>query len=167
MLSIEIDIQINPLSLRRNLKFFVAFDVLEIRANERFRDIPIPKPVCLGRRIRIRLQIEFFVRTYEKEVEILLRPARPDLSTIFRLSLAERIRLHVDGFRPAPKRRHRIRVELRIRVGPPALNDVIRSERETATNDKHQQHSKQVFHGRFLHHRIAQGFLPPIASRVR
>jgi hypothetical protein len=66
----------------------------EIRADERFRDIPIPKLVGLGRPIRIRRQIEFFVGTHEKKVEVLLRPARPDLGPIFRLSFAERIRLH-------------------------------------------------------------------------
>src|ERR1039458_4630883 len=82
MLAIEVDIQIDPLSLRRNLEFFVPFYVLEIRADERFRDIPIPKLVGLGRRIRIRRQIEFFIGTHEKKVEVLLRPARPDLGPI-------------------------------------------------------------------------------------
>src|SRR5271169_6415729 len=91
MLAIEIDIQIDPLPLRRNLEFFVPFYVLEIRADERFRDIPIPKLVRLSRRIRIRRQVKFFVGTYEKKVEVLFRPARSDLGPIFRLSFAERI----------------------------------------------------------------------------
>jgi hypothetical protein len=78
------------------------FYVLEIRADERFRDIPTPKLIGLGQRIRIRRRIEFFVGTHEKKVEVLLRPARSDPGPIFRLSFAERIRLHGDGLRPAP-----------------------------------------------------------------
>src|SRR5580658_517329 len=140
MLAIEIDLQIDPLPLRRNLEFFVPFYVLEIRADEHFRDIPIPKLVGLSQRIRIRRQVKFFVGTYEKKVEVLLGPARSDLGAIFRLSFAESIRLHVDGLRPAPKRRHWIRVEPRIRVGPPAVNDAILREGRTATSDQHKQH---------------------------
>src|SRR5215831_7682691 len=43
-----VNIQIYPFAVRRDLKFGVAFDVLEIAADEDFGDVPIPELVGLG-----------------------------------------------------------------------------------------------------------------------
>src|SRR6516164_1859482 len=95
--SVEIDIEINPLSLRRYLEFFVASNVLEICADKSLGNIPVPELVRLGRCVGIGLQIQFFIRAYEKNVEIPLRPARPDFRSILRESAPVRVRLQVDG----------------------------------------------------------------------
>jgi hypothetical protein len=55
---VEINFQINPLALRRNLKFLVTPDVCEISSDENFRHIPVPEFVRLGRPIWIWLQVE-------------------------------------------------------------------------------------------------------------
>ena len=39
---VEIDIEVDPLALRRDLKLLVAADVLEVSADEDFGNIPVP-----------------------------------------------------------------------------------------------------------------------------
>jgi hypothetical protein len=73
---IEIDIEVDPLPLRRNLKFLVSPDVVKVRADEQLGDIPIPKAVGFLYHNRRRLQIEFLVGAFEKEIQIFLRPSR-------------------------------------------------------------------------------------------
>ena len=94
MLAVEIDVQISALLGR--LEFFVAFYVLEIRADEHFRDIPIPKFVGLSRRIRIRLQMQFLVGTHkESRGSSSIRPGfRSDISAPYwhrRIRLPSRV----------------------------------------------------------------------------
>ena len=42
---LPIDLQIHPFALRRDLELLVAADVLEIRSDERFGDVPVPEPL--------------------------------------------------------------------------------------------------------------------------
>ena len=95
---IEIDIEVDPLSLRRQFQFLVAQDHLEVRAGKRFGDIPVPKLVGFGRRIWIGLEMQFFIRTGEKNVEIPRRPARPDFGSISGLLPAVGVCIHGDDF---------------------------------------------------------------------
>jgi len=39
---IEIDFQVNPLTLGRNLTLFVVPDILKVATNEKLRNIPVP-----------------------------------------------------------------------------------------------------------------------------
>ena len=39
---VQVNIQVDPFSLRRNLKLFVALDIPKIGADKDFGDIPIP-----------------------------------------------------------------------------------------------------------------------------
>jgi hypothetical protein len=39
---VEVDVEVNPFALRRNLKLLVALDVRKIGADEDFRYVPIP-----------------------------------------------------------------------------------------------------------------------------
>src|SRR5215470_5186901 len=91
---IQIDIEINPLSLRRNFELLVALNVPEIRADENLSHVPVPELVGLCRRLRIRFQIELLVRANEQEIEILFRPACADLSSILRNRVAVNIFFH-------------------------------------------------------------------------
>src|ERR1700750_2208130 len=133
---VEIDIEIDPLSLRGQLKFFVASEFLKVRADKSLRDIPIPKLIRFCRGVGLCLQIKFFIGTDEKNVEILLRPARPNFCSIFRKELPVGICLHVGGLRAAPKRGLRICVELRIGDGPCASHRGISSEGDSAPSNQ-------------------------------
>src|ERR1039458_2874325 len=44
----QVNVEIDPLPLRRDFEFFVSADVLKIRTNENLGNIPIPKLICLG-----------------------------------------------------------------------------------------------------------------------
>src|SRR5579863_6326242 len=57
MRTVAVDIQIDPLALRRHFELFVLPDVLKIRANENLRYIPIPKLIGLAGAARIRVQM--------------------------------------------------------------------------------------------------------------
>ena len=39
----QVDVQIDPFPLRRDLELFVAADVLKVRANKNLRDVPVPE----------------------------------------------------------------------------------------------------------------------------
>ena len=60
---VEVDIKVNPFSLRGNFEFLITFDIAEVGTDEHFSDIPLPQLVgFLGRDWRW-LQIELIVRT--------------------------------------------------------------------------------------------------------
>ena len=65
---IEIDIEVGPFPLRRDLKLPVSADILEIRTDENLCHVPIPEPICLRSRFRIRLEIQLFIGANEKKV---------------------------------------------------------------------------------------------------
>src|ERR1017187_7369472 len=44
----KVNVEIDPLPLRRDFELFVSADVLKIRTNEDLGNIPIPKLICLG-----------------------------------------------------------------------------------------------------------------------
>ena len=41
--AMEIDVEVDPLTLRRDFELFIAPDILEIRADENLRDVPLPE----------------------------------------------------------------------------------------------------------------------------
>src|SRR5215471_8273648 len=87
----QIDIQIDPFSLRRDFKLLIALDIRKIGADEGFGNVPIPQLIRFFLSIRRRLQVEFLVRADEQKIKIALRPARPDLGTIARNTLSETV----------------------------------------------------------------------------
>src|SRR5271169_1727566 len=44
----QVNVEIDPLPLRRDFELFVSADVLKIRTDEDLGNIPIPKLICLG-----------------------------------------------------------------------------------------------------------------------
>jgi hypothetical protein len=56
---VKIDVNIDPFPQRRNLKFLVTPNVIEVGANKGLYHIPVPKFIGFGRCIRIEFQIEF------------------------------------------------------------------------------------------------------------
>jgi hypothetical protein len=98
----------------------------------------------------MRFQIEFLIGTHKENVEILPGPAHPDFSSVLGFRPAMRIALHVDRFCAAPKRRSRICIEARIRLGPTAPDDGISSEGASAPRYEKNQHSEKTIHERFL-----------------
>ena len=39
----QVDVKIDPFALRRDFELFIAPDILEIRADENLRDVPVPE----------------------------------------------------------------------------------------------------------------------------
>src|SRR5882762_10563992 len=79
---VQVDIEVNPLALRRYFKFLITLDVLEVGTEEHFRDIPVPKFVGFLLCIRRRLEIQLPVGANEKEVQVVRGPTRADLRAI-------------------------------------------------------------------------------------
>src|SRR5665213_1355857 len=54
---VQVDVEVDPLSLRGNLKFFIAAYIVKVRADKNLRNVPIPELVSLGFRMWIRLEV--------------------------------------------------------------------------------------------------------------
>src|SRR3954452_21998078 len=99
----EINFQIDPFALRRNLEFFVMPDVCEIGSDENLRHIPVPKFVSLGRPVWIWLLVKLFVWALEEEVQIRCRPPCSNFRTIPRIRLPMGICVHIGRQRISPE----------------------------------------------------------------
>ena len=62
---VQIDIQVDPLALRRDFKFLVEFDVAKVRTDEDLGHIPVPQFVRLLAGSWCRLKVKLVVRTDE------------------------------------------------------------------------------------------------------
>jgi len=78
----QVDIQIDPLPLRRHFELPVSTDVLEVGTNKHLGEVPIPELVRFRRSTGRGFKIQFFVRTDKQEVQILFCPARADFRAI-------------------------------------------------------------------------------------
>ena len=78
----QVDIQIDPLPLRRHFELPVSADVLEVGTNKHLGEVPIPELVRFRRSTGRGFKIQFFVRTDKQEVQILFCPARADFRAI-------------------------------------------------------------------------------------
>jgi len=101
---VEVDVEVDPLPLRRDFEFLVALDIGEIGANESFSYVPVPKLVGFFVSVWIRFEMELLVRASEKEVEIVIRPAGTDFGSKSRHWVAKRVFLDEDGTGTAPER---------------------------------------------------------------
>ena len=64
----EVDVKVYPFALWRYLEFFIASNILEVRAYEDFCYIPIPKFIGLSCGAGIRLQKKFLIGTNKQEI---------------------------------------------------------------------------------------------------
>src|SRR5574340_77307 len=78
----DVDIEIHPLAARRDLEFLIAVDVARVPPREDFGHVPLPQVIGFGLDFRVGFQVERFVRTDEKEVDVLIRPARADFGAM-------------------------------------------------------------------------------------
>src|SRR5215470_7704254 len=113
----QVNVEIDPLALWRNFEFLVALDVREIRADECFRDFPVPQFVGFFLRIGIGLQAKLFVRAEEEEVEIVFRPARADFRAVSLDGIAEAVFVDEDGVGFLPEVSGRIEHEANVFLG--------------------------------------------------
>src|SRR6185369_4887244 len=108
--SVQIDIEIDPFSLRRDLEFLVATNVLEVRTDKHFGHIPFPQLIGLGVRLWLGFQIELLVGASEKKIQIPARPARPDFAPVSRHRIPFAVTLGEDRRDSAPKSGVRVRI---------------------------------------------------------
>src|SRR5687768_4599901 len=87
-------------------------DVIKLSSDEYFSHIPFPKLVRLSGRGGIRFEVELLVRRYEKDVKLVVGPARSDLRLVAGRQLSPLIILREHAFHGLPVRRIRIRREL-------------------------------------------------------
>ncbi len=99
----QVDVKIDPFALRRDFELFIAPDILEIRADENLRDVPVPELEGVCQRIWIGFQIERFVRADEQKIEIVLGPPRTNCRAVTRKWLPMRIPFGVDRMPTLPK----------------------------------------------------------------
>jgi hypothetical protein len=101
----QVDVEINPFALGGNLKFLVPLNVVEVGANENFRDIPVPEFVGFFLGVGVRFEMEFVVWRHKQEVNILLCPTGAQDCTGTRDQLSESVSFNRHNLRVTPERR--------------------------------------------------------------
>ncbi len=108
---IEIDIEVDPLALRRYFKLLIPANVLKVGAYKQLSNIPIPEAEGLVHSVRRRLEIKLLVGTCEKEIKIVLRPSGTYPGPVSGNRTAPVIAFKVDRGCPSPESRLRVRIQ--------------------------------------------------------
>src|ERR1700722_3315141 len=107
----QIDVEIEPFSLRGQFEFSIMLDILEIGADEYLGHVPIPEFIGFRGDAGIRMQKQLFIRAAEQKIKILGGPARTNLGAIARQDLIILIAVSVYRNCLAPKRGSGMSVE--------------------------------------------------------
>jgi hypothetical protein len=101
----EIDVEVNPLALRRDFELFVPANVVGVGPQEYLHDVPVPELVGFLFEIRIGLEIERLVRIVgagKEQVEVVECPARTHFRAEIGLWCAVGVRSEQNCRRGAP-----------------------------------------------------------------
>src|SRR5882757_4263038 len=108
---VQINIEVDPLPLRRDFEFFVLLDVGEVRSEKHFSNVPVPKLVSFLVTVRRRPEIQSFIGANKQEVEVFRGPTGADFGAIAGNYFPVRILVHGDAGRSAPELRSRIEMQ--------------------------------------------------------
>ena len=78
VIAADIDVQVHPITGRRDFEFAIALDVRPITAQEKFHYIPVPKFQPVPRIVSGQPEIQFGIRTDEQEIQVGVSPEAAD-----------------------------------------------------------------------------------------
>src|SRR5882762_2134016 len=108
---VQINIEVNPLALRRDLQLLVAPDILKVGSEKHFSNVPVPKLVGFLLGVRRGFEIQLLIGANKQEVKMVRGPTRADFGAVGGNYLPMRVFIHGDARRFTPKLRRRIETQ--------------------------------------------------------
>src|SRR6266496_2233154 len=119
---VQVNIQVDPFSLRRNFKLSIVFDIMKIGTNEPLRHIPVPALICLSGNNSRGFHMEFVIGTDKQEVQIVFSPAGANFGTEAWYGCPLFVLFKIDRACCTPKRRSWVCLQRNISAGLNGFN---------------------------------------------